>query len=108
VARRIFFRPNAEADLARLYQYIAGESGSAIAIAYLNRIEAACLELADYPERGTRRDDILPGLRTMGFERRVTIAFRVLKTRVEIVTIAYGGRDFEGELLRDRREPDTP
>jgi toxin ParE1/3/4 len=41
-----------------------------------------------------------PGLRTIGFERRVTIAFRVLKTQVQIITIAYGGRDFESELRR--------
>ena len=107
MARKVFFRPNAEADLATLYDYIAGELGSAVAIAYFDRIEAACLTLADTPERGTRRDDILPDLRTMGFERRVTIAFRVLKTRVEIVTIAYGGRDFEGDLRKDRREPGT-
>jgi toxin ParE1/3/4 len=60
------------------------------------------MDLATFPERGTRRDDILPGLRTIGFERRVTIAFRVLKARVEIVTIAYGGRDFERELRRQK------
>lgn len=38
------------------------------------------------------------GLRTLGFERRVTIAFSVLKTQVEIVTIAYAGRNFEDDL----------
>jgi toxin ParE1/3/4 len=65
------------------------------------RIEAACMALAEFPERGTRRDDIAPGLRILGFERRVTIAFRMLRTRVEIVTIAYGGRDFETDLTED-------
>jgi toxin ParE1/3/4 len=48
------------------------------------------MALATFPERGTRRDDILPGLRTIGFERRATIAFRVLKTRVEIVSLPMG------------------
>jgi toxin ParE1/3/4 len=33
-------------------------------------------------------------------ERRVTIAYRVRRSRVEIVTIAYAGRDFAGELRR--------
>jgi toxin ParE1/3/4 len=42
----------------------------------------------------------LPGVRIIGFEGRVTIAFRALKTRVEIVTIAYGGRDFVRELRK--------
>ena len=36
----------------------------------------------------------------MGFERRATIAFRVFKTEVEIVTVAYGGRLFEDELRK--------
>jgi toxin ParE1/3/4 len=58
--------------------------------------------LAAFPERGRRRDDILPGLRSIGFERRATIAFRVLKTRVEIVSIAYGGRDFESGLRKGK------
>lgn len=101
MAREVYFRPEAEADLVGLYEYIAERSGAAIAGGYIERIEAACLALASYPERGTRRDDILPGLRTVGFERRATIAFRVLRTRVEIVTIAYGGRDFESDLRED-------
>jgi toxin ParE1/3/4 len=63
--------------------------------------------LAHFPERGTKRDDILPGLRTIGFERRAMIAFRVLKTRVEIVTIAYGGRDFERELRDNKKRSRT-
>jgi toxin ParE1/3/4 len=62
----------------------------------------ACLVLAEFPERGRRRDDIVRGLRTITMERRVTIADRVLRSRVEIITIAYGGRDFEGELRRRR------
>ncbi len=33
----------------------------------------ACL-LRTFPERGTKRNDIRQGLRTMGFERRATIA----------------------------------
>jgi len=98
VALKVYFRQQAEVDLLALYEYIAGEAGTLVAGNYIDRIEAACMALATFPKRGTRRDDILPGLRTIGFERRVTIAFRVLKTRVEIVTIAYGGRAFERGL----------
>ena len=98
MARKVYFRPQAEADLVALYDYIASQAGVIVAGGYIDRIETACLALANFPERGTRRDDILPGLRTIGFERRATIAFRVLKTRVDIVTIAYGGRDFERAL----------
>ena len=68
MAREIYFRPEVEADLIRLYEYLAEESGTRIAAGYIERIEAACLALAAFPERGTRRDDLLPGLRTIAFE----------------------------------------
>jgi plasmid stabilization system protein ParE len=38
-------------------------------------------------------------LRTIGFERRALIAFRVGKDAVTIVCIPHGGRDFE-RILR--------
>ena len=98
MARKVVFRPEAEADLVGLYEHIAERSGYRIAGGYIDRIEEACMALSTFPKRGTRREDIMPGLRTVGFERRVTIAFRVLKAQVEIVTIAYAGRNFEDDL----------
>jgi toxin ParE1/3/4 len=76
------FRPLAEVDLFALYNYIAQQAGHAVAGSYIDRIEAACLALEVFPERGTRRDDIRPGIRTLGFERRATIVFRVLENEV--------------------------
>ncbi|UFZ01897.1 type II toxin-antitoxin system RelE/ParE family toxin [Bradyrhizobium ontarionense] len=101
MAHKVVFRDEANAELTALYDYIADNSSPAVAIAYVRRLHDACMALAHFPERGTRRDDILKGLRTIGFERRVTIAFRVLKAHVEIVTVAYGGRSFESELKRN-------
>jgi toxin ParE1/3/4 len=75
----VSFRPLAEADLFGLYRFIAEEAGHGVAGADIDRIEAACMALETFPERGTRRDDIRPGLRTMGFERRATIVFQVKK-----------------------------
>jgi toxin ParE1/3/4 len=91
--RDVVFSPEAQADLIGLYDYIAESSGSARAIAYIGRIEAYCRGFELVGERGTRRDDIRPGLRIVGFERRVTIAFHVDGTRVVINRIFYGGRD---------------
>ena len=100
MARNVIFREEAENDLTELALYIASQAGSVVANRYLDRLYTACIGLAHFPERGRRRDDILPDLRTIGSERRATIAFRILKTQVEIVTIAYGGRDFESELRK--------
>jgi toxin ParE1/3/4 len=91
----VSFRPLAETDLRNIYQHIAEQSGVSIAGAYLNRIEAACMQLQTFPHRGTQRDDIRIGLRTLGFERRATILFRVLKDEVIIVRVFYGGQDYQ-------------
>ena len=45
------------------------------------------MALETSPARGTRRDDIRPGLRTIGFERRPTIAFRIVWREVVIIRI---------------------
>jgi toxin ParE1/3/4 len=45
-----------------------------------------------------RRDDIRPGLRVVGFERRGAIAFQVDDRRVTIPRILYRGRDLAGAL----------
>jgi len=42
-----------------------------------------------------RRDDLRPGLRILGFERRAVIALQVTADRVMILRILYGGRDLE-------------
>ncbi|MBS0471838.1 MAG: type II toxin-antitoxin system RelE/ParE family toxin [Proteobacteria bacterium] len=96
---RVRLRAVAVDDLLRLHDYIEAESGAFVAAGYIERIETACRSLMNFPHRGTRRDDLKPGLRTMGFERRATIVFTVHEIDVDILRIFYGGRDME-RLLR--------
>jgi len=49
-------------------------------------------------ERGHRRDDVSPGLRIVGFERRVTIAFVADENQVTILRLFYGGQNWEDKL----------
>jgi len=91
----VFFRPRARKDLIALYRYIAKRSGLRIAGGYIFRIEKLCLSLASLPERGTAISGRAPSLRTMGFERRATILFKVGNERVEILRILYGGQNLE-------------
>ena len=58
--------------------------------AYIGRIEAACPALETFPERGTRRDDIRPGLGP--------IVFRLTHAGVNIARICHGGQDTERTL----------
>lgn len=95
MSHTVVFTPEAKDDLLDLYDYIADHSSPKRALGYILRIEKTCQSLTTLPERGTRRDDLRPGLRVMGFERRVLIAFRVSADSVAILRILYGGRSIE-------------
>jgi toxin ParE1/3/4 len=59
----VLFSPEAKSDLEELYEYTALHSGEDRALAFVERIEHWTDGLASFPERGTKRDDIRPGLR---------------------------------------------
>ena len=93
--REIVFAPEARNDLEKLYLFIAERSDPERAMAYVDRIETYCRGFANFPERGVLREDLFPGLRVSGFERRVTIAFRIDTETVTFLRILYGGRDVD-------------
>ena len=78
-----------------------GRQRRTIADRFTGAIVDYCEKLETFPHRGTRRDDLRPGLRTIGFRRRVTIAFAVEADAVTIIGIFYGGQDFEAALQID-------
>ena len=92
---RVVFAPEAEAQLVALYLHIAEAASPEIAAKYTEDIVKECESLQTLPHRGTRRDNIRAGLRTVGFRRRVTIAFEVTGDVVTILGVFYGGRDLE-------------
>ncbi|WP_408861819.1 type II toxin-antitoxin system RelE/ParE family toxin [Acidocella aquatica] len=85
----------------QIYDFITDRASPERAYAYAERIRSYCLAFDAFPERGVRRDELRPGLRIIGFERRVTIAFHITPALVIIDRILYGGRDVEG-LPADR------
>jgi toxin ParE1/3/4 len=96
--REVVFSPEAIDDLNRLYDWIASGAGSAVALRYIERIEAFCMRLDLASERGVLREDIRPGLRVVGFERRLTVAFSVEAETVTIYRLFYGGQNWEDVL----------
>ncbi|MGP8185932.1 MAG: type II toxin-antitoxin system RelE/ParE family toxin [Terracidiphilus sp.] len=100
MSRLVVFTPEAREDLLELYNYIAEHGSPDRAMAYIERVEKACMSLRTIPERGTRREDLRPGLRVMGFERRAAIAFRVNSDSVAILRILYGGRSVDRAFRR--------
>ena len=65
-------------------------------------MHAACTVLQDFPHRGAPRGDLGSGVRLIGFEPRVAIAYRVEPDEVVILAVLYGGRDMVA-VLRDER-----
>ncbi len=96
--RVVVFSPEAEEELAALYRYIAAAASPSIAADYTDAIVTHCQSLRRFPARGTRRDDIRPGLRISNYRKRVIIAFVIEPDRVLILGIFSGGRDYETVL----------
>ena len=97
--REVVFSPEAIDDLDRLYDWIASVAGATVALQYIERIEAFCMGLDLASERGVLREDIRPGLRVVGFARRLTVAFSVETDTVTIYRLFYGGQDWEEILV---------
>lgn len=97
----VVFTPEAEEQLAALYHYISGAASPQIAHRYTSAIVTYCEGLQVSPHRGTRRDDIRPGLRITNYKSRAVIAFAVDAEQISILGVFYGGRDYETFLELD-------
>jgi toxin ParE1/3/4 len=90
--------PEAEADLVALYDWIAERASPDTALGYIDRLESYIRGFDYASERGTLRNDIREGLRTVGFERRVTIAFNFTAQEVILLGLFYGGQNWQEAL----------
>jgi len=78
VSYTVRFAPAAREQLDAIEDYIAFASGlPATAARFVDGIVAYCESFAMFPERGTRRDDLLPCLRVTSYRKSTTVAFRV-------------------------------
>lgn len=95
MSHKLRFAPEALAQLEDLEKYIAEASSPIRAANYIDAIIDHCDRLTTFPLRGTARDDLRAGLRTIGFRRRVTILFEVAHDTLNIIGVYYGGKNFE-------------
>lgn len=101
---RVQFAPEALGQFDAIEDYIVHAAGSpAVATRYVDAIVAYCESLSTFPERGIRRDDLLPGLRITNYRGTAVIAFAVDSSAetVTILGVFYGGRDYEAVLQDD-------
>jgi plasmid stabilization system protein ParE len=98
VSYTVRFAPAARDQLDAIEDYIALASGlPTTAARFVDGIVAYCESFDTFPERGTRRDDLLPGLRVTSYRKSTTVAFRVDTSArtVAIIGVFYGGQDYE-------------
>lgn len=103
----VVFTPEAEEQLVELYLYIAENATAEVALRYTSAVVERCESLGTLPHRGTPRDDIRPGLRTVPYRRRTVIAYAVDADQVSIIGVFHGGRDYEAEL-QPESDTDNP
>jgi toxin ParE1/3/4 len=93
---RIVWSAPAQDRFLALYEWIADHAGKAVADDYADALVTHVAKLSTFPERGTPRNDLRPGIRTIPYRRRTIIAYRVLDDEVEISALVHGGQTFEG------------
>ena len=98
--RTVNFSPSARSDLVAVFDYVTSVAGISVAKNYVDRIETFIMNLDIASERGRLRDDIRSGLRVVGFEKRLVVAFKVDENRVTILRVLSRGQNWQ-EILKD-------
>jgi toxin ParE1/3/4 len=90
-------------DLAELATYILERSSEQRAISYIRKLVRECRSLSTAPYRGSRRSDIRPNMRVIGYKKAVLMVFRIeeVSSVVVILGFAYRGRSIDQILARD-------
>ena len=86
------FADSAKDDIYNITEYIALAAGSyRTAAKYVGRIEVKCQRIGDAPRAGRPRNDLLPGLRTVPFERSAVIAYVIEQDMIRIINVFTAG-----------------
>ena len=91
---RIIISHLAREDIIGIWTYIAVDNGSA-ADGTLNKIRQAIASLADWPERGRKRDELSLELRSLPVGRFLVL-YTLLDDKVTVVRVVAGERDLPG------------
>ena len=79
-------------DIEKLADYIARQSGLDQGDRFLSKLDAKFVKIAQFPNLGRQRDEILPGLRSLPMDNYL-ILYMVIGQDVEIFRVVSGYRD---------------
>ena len=93
---RVTRRPQAEADILEIWDYIA-EDSLIEADRWLDRLDEKFALWATQPTMGRSRDELAPGIRSLAFGRYV-VFFEPLPDGIDVVRVLHGSRDIDASF----------
>ena len=105
--RPISLSPEADEDLIEIWGYLAREASERVADRQLHEIDATCSRLNVWPYSGRKRDDLLPGMRSVPVHPYVMF-YRIRDDVIEIVRVLHGRRDIAAIFAKNsinKRDP---
>ena len=93
---RVTRRPQAEADILEIWDFIA-EDSVVEADLWVDRLDAKFELWATQPMMGRPRDELAQGLRSLTFGRYV-IFFEPMLEGIDVVRVLHGSRDLEADF----------
>ena len=90
---RVTRRPQAEADILEIWDYIA-EDSIVEADRWMDRLDEKLSLWATQPMMGHTRDELSPGIRSLSFGRYV-VFFEPLTDGIDVVRVLHGSRDID-------------
>ena len=89
----VVWQSEARGDLFAIADWVIEQADPETAYAYASRIEAFVARLEYCPNRGTPHPGLAPDCRTITFERRVIVIYRVEGRSVRILRLMHTSRD---------------
>jgi toxin ParE1/3/4 len=94
MSRICIFTIPASRDIEEIIDQIADRQDFDAAERILKKINQKCINLADFPNMGRRRDELAPALRSFPMEQYL-ISYCLMEGGIEIVRVVSGYRDLE-------------
>ncbi len=92
----VVFRPEAAKDIENIFTYIFEQTNNFdIAQNFTKRLYDRCIKIGIIPNGGANRDDLGENIQLIPFEKRAVILYKTENNEVIIVSIFYGGRDYD-------------
>lgn len=97
---KLQFSRRARDQLFAIEAWIAQRADRETAERVVDMLLDRCGSLTEFPDRGSPRDDVRPGLRTIPYRGRYTISYRVIGEQVIILGVTGRGQPLS-ELTDD-------